>query len=68
MANISKINFNGETLDIKDTYAQEHLAHLTSDTAHLTSDIIAIKAMPRLTVSYNQQNESIIFANLTHTS
>lgn len=40
MANISKINFNGEALDIKDTYAREQIGHLTSDnyTADVTGD------------------------------
>ena len=40
MANVSKINFNGEALDIKDTYAREQIKHLTSDnyTADVTGD------------------------------
>lgn len=37
MANVSKINFNNETLDIKDTYAREQLAHLTAD--NYTADV-----------------------------
>ena len=31
MADISKINFNGETLPIKDAYAREQITHLTAD-------------------------------------
>lgn len=40
MANISKINFNGEALDIKDTHAREQILHLTADnyTADVTGD------------------------------
>ena len=40
MANVSKINFNGEALDIKDTHAREQIQHLTSDnyTADVTGD------------------------------
>lgn len=40
MANVSKINFNGETLDIKDTHAREQILHLTADnyTADVTGD------------------------------
>ena len=40
MANVSKINFNGEALNIKDTYAREQIKHLTSDnyTADVTGD------------------------------
>lgn len=40
MANISKVNFNGEALDIKDTHAREQIQHLTSDnyTADVTGD------------------------------
>lgn len=37
MANVSKINFNGETLDIKDAHARDQLAHLTAD--NYTADI-----------------------------
>lgn len=40
MANVSKINFNGEALDIKDTHAREQILHLTADnyTADVTGD------------------------------
>ena len=40
MANISKLNFNGEEIAIKDTYAREQLSHLTADnyTADVTGD------------------------------
>lgn len=40
MANVSKINFNGEALDIKDTHAREQINHLTADnyTADVTGD------------------------------
>lgn len=40
MANVSKVNFNGEALDIKDTYAREQILHKTSDnyTADVTGD------------------------------
>lgn len=40
MANVSKISFNGETLDIKDTHAREQILHLTADnyTADVTGD------------------------------
>lgn len=40
MTNISKINFNGEALDIKDTYAREQILHKTADnyTADVTGD------------------------------
>lgn len=40
MSNISKINFNGEALDIKDTHAREQIQHLTADnyTADVTGD------------------------------
>lgn len=31
MANVSKIDFNGEVLDIKDTHAREQIKHLTAD-------------------------------------
>lgn len=37
MANISKINFNGEALDIKDTRAREQIQHLTAD--NYTADV-----------------------------
>lgn len=37
MSNISKINFNGETLNIKDTHARDQLTHLTAD--NYTADI-----------------------------
>lgn len=37
MANISKINFNGEALDIKDTHAREQIKHLTAD--NYTADV-----------------------------
>ena len=40
MANVSKINFNGDTLDVKDAHAREQLLHLTADnyTADVTGD------------------------------
>ena len=40
MANVSKINFNGEELDVKDTYAREQILHKTADnyTADVTGD------------------------------
>ena len=40
MENISKINFNGNDLDIKDAYAREQLLHKTADnyTADVTGD------------------------------
>lgn len=40
MANVSKISFNGEALDIKDSYAREQLEHLTANnyTADVTGD------------------------------
>ena len=40
MANISKLNFNGEALDVKDTYARDQLLHLTADShkADVTGD------------------------------
>lgn len=40
MTNISKVNFNGETIDIKDAYAREQISHLTADnyTADVTGD------------------------------
>lgn len=31
MANISKVNFNGNDLDVKDTYAREQILHKTAD-------------------------------------
>lgn len=37
MANISKINFNGEALDIKDTHAREQILHKTAD--NYTADV-----------------------------
>lgn len=37
MANVSKINFNGETLDIKDAHARDQLMHLTAD--NYTADV-----------------------------
>ena len=40
MANISKVNFNGKNLDIKDTYAREQILHKTADNymADVTGD------------------------------
>lgn len=40
MANVSKINLNGEALDITDTHAREQIRHLTADnyTADVTGD------------------------------
>ena len=40
MTNVSKIIFNGETLDIKDTHAREQIQHLTADNykADVTGD------------------------------
>ena len=40
MANISKVNFNGNNLDVKDTYAREQILHKTADnyTADVTGD------------------------------
>lgn len=40
MADVSNINFNGETLHIKDKYAREQIQHLTADnyTADVTGD------------------------------
>lgn len=40
MANVSKINFNGEAIDIKDIHAREQIQHLTTDnyTADVTGD------------------------------
>lgn len=37
MGMVSKINFNGETLDIKDAYSREQLTHLTAD--NYTADV-----------------------------
>lgn len=37
MANMSKVNFNGKAIDIKDTYAREQLTHLTAD--NYTADV-----------------------------
>lgn len=40
MANISKVNFNGNNLDVKDAYAREQILHKTADnyTADVTGD------------------------------
>lgn len=40
MANISKVNFNGNNLDVKDAYAREQLLHKTADNyvADVTGD------------------------------
>ena len=37
MANVSKINFNGTVLDIKDAHARDQLTHLTAD--NYTADV-----------------------------
>lgn len=75
MSIVSKFIIDEKTIDIADATARAtaSTASTTATSAKTladknTADITAIKALPRLSVTYTENTNTITFTSVTHTS
>lgn len=66
MSDVKEFTLEGVPIDVKDEVAR-NLANSASSQASInTQDIADLKALSRLTVSYNPTTETIAFTTTTH--
>ena len=66
MADVSVFNLDGASINVKDDIARTTANGASAQSATNAQDIADLKALSRLTVSYNSSTETITFNSNTH--
>lgn len=66
MADVEKFVLDGTDIYVKDSTARSAAATANANVATLTTRVVTIEEMSRLTVSYSSQNSTITFTTATH--
>ena len=66
MAEVSIFTLDGTDINVKDGTARNVASSARAQSAANAQDIADLKALSRLTVSYNQASETITFSTTTH--
>lgn len=66
MADVSTFTLDNTNITVKDTIARDSASAASAQSNINAQDIADLKALSRLTVSYNQSTETISFTTTTH--
>ena len=66
MSNVKLFTLDGTDIDVKDETARNAASSAAAQSNQNAQDIADLKALSRLTVSYNAQTETIAFSTTTH--
>lgn len=66
MADVEKFTLDGVDINVKDTTARTDISSISAQAQQNSNDIADLKALSRLTVSYNGSTETITFTTATH--
>jgi hypothetical protein len=66
MANVSIFDLNGTNISVKDDVARSTANSASAQSSQNAQDIADLKALSRLTVSYDANTETIAFSTTTH--
>ena len=66
MSDVQKFTLDGTDINVKDNTARSDAQAATAQSAINAQDIADLKALSRLTVSYNAATETIAFTTTTH--
>ena len=66
MADVSIFTLDNVDINVKDTNARQVADSASAQSAANAQDIADLKALSRLTVSYNSATETIVFSTTTH--
>lgn len=66
MSDVKLFTLDGTDIDVKDETARNAASSAAAQSNQNAQDIADLKALSRLTVSYNAQTETIAFSTTTH--
>lgn len=66
MADVSIFTLDNTSINVKDSTARQVANAASGQSAQNAQDIADLKALSRLTVSYNSSTETIAFSTQTH--
>lgn len=66
MADVSLFDLDGTPITVKDSTARQTASSASALSQQNAQDIVDLKALSRLTVSYNSSTETISFTTTTH--
>jgi len=66
MAEVQTFDLDGTPIDVKDAAARQTASSANALSVQNAQDIVDLKALSRLTVSYNSTTETIKFTTQTH--
>lgn len=66
MSDVKIFTLDGTSIDVKDEVARTTANAASAQSNQNAQDIVDLKALSRLTVSYNAQTETIAFSTTTH--
>lgn len=66
MSDVSVFTLDGTDVNVKDSTARTTANAASAQSAQNAQDIVDLKALARLTVSYNASTETIAFTTTTH--
>ena len=66
MSDVKIFTLDGTSIDVKDETARNAASSAAAQANQNAQDIADLKALSRLTVSYNAQTETIAFSTTTH--
>lgn len=66
MADVSVFTLDSTPIDVKDNVARQTANSASAQSSQNAQDIADLKALSRLTVSYNSATETIAFSTQTH--
>ena len=67
MPDVSVFNLGGQNINVKDSTSRSSIETLNETVESLTDRVTQIEQSSKLTVSYNQANETITFAQSEET-
>lgn len=66
MSDVSIFDLEGTAINVKDNIARQTANSASAQSSQNAQDIADLKALSRLTVSYNASTETIAFSTTTH--
>lgn len=66
MSDVKEFTLDGVTINVKDEVARQSATAASAQSSANAQDIADLKALSRLTISYNPQTETIAFSTTTH--
>ena len=66
MADVKTFTLDDVPIDVKDSVARQNASAAVAQSSVNAQDIADLKALSRLTVSYDQNTETIAFSTTTH--